>query len=169
MATTLTAQIEVDFRSEIEDAGDLNTVTETLTVGAGGLPEFSFTLTDGTGVDEAQKQWYAKRTVTAGSNDDIDLRSLTGRYAGTTVSFDEVKWLIINIRSPGTGVRLVVGGAGTNEWSAWAAATGDKFNVEKFDLKVTTDGWAVDSTHKVLRVNNPTASSVTYDIVVIGN
>lgn len=168
MATTFSADASVDYRSRITNEGALNTITEDLVTGAGGLTEFEFSLSDGTGNNQAQLQWYDSRTLTAGASETLDLRALTGRHSDT-ITFAEVKWLIIRIQSPGTGVSLTIGGAASDEWSAAMGAAGDKYKVQTFDMKVGCEGWTVDATHKNLKIENPGSGSVTYDIIILGN
>lgn len=168
MATTFSADVTVDYRSRITNQGGLNTIVEDLISDSGGLPEFTFTLTDGTGNDQAQLQWYDSRTLTAGTSETLDLQALTGRHSDT-ITFSEVKWVIINIRSPGSSKSLTVGGAASNEWSALLGAAGDKYKVQQFDMKIGCEGWTVDATHKNLKIENPGAGSVTYDIIILGN
>jgi hypothetical protein len=172
MATTLGGSLTIDLTISTVDAAtstNLSSVKDKLATGSAQFPALLRELVTGTGADQASKQWYQLRTVTAGANDDLDLTALTGRK-GEAINFSNVKWVVIALAAPATGVKLIFkGSTATNPWAAWkASATADE---DIPDLMVRTsnkDGWATGGSNKVLRLNNPGGASVSYYIVLAG-
>lgn len=131
----------------------------------------------GTGAGQATTFWERLRTVTAGSNDDLDLSAITQTLpiGVASLAFTCVKGIRIALTSSVSGDYLLVGkvSAVTNGWEGpFHTVSGCVQRVEHggcFSNDTTSAaGWTVDSTHKVLRINNPGATSITYHIALIG-
>jgi len=169
MSQTFTGTLSVDVSAAVVDTGTVTTVRDQIASGTTAFPSMAHTLTNGTGANQARRQWYQRRTLAAAGNDDIDLQNLTDRW-GAVLVFTKLKWLALRLSTPATGIFLNVGGNGpANPFTAMFADPTDRLMV--YDLLVNVnqvDGWTVDATHKVLRINNPGAGPVTYDLVLIG-
>lgn len=152
----LSSTVNIDARSDDETSG---TLKKTLGV--------SRYLTGGTGSGQADAYWSDTRSVSAGSNDDIDLTAVVSE-----LGFSAVKSIQVEVLST-SGV-LLVGKVGsvTNGWDGpFHSVTGCYQRVEAegcWANHCTGAGWTVDATHKVLRVNNPGAASVSYRITLVG-
>ncbi len=134
-------------------------------------------LTYGTGANQVNTCWWETRTVSAGANDDLDLTAITkSTPAGTaTVNFACIKAIQIENLSTTTGDYLLVGkvSAVTNGWEGpFSTVSGGLQRVEAegcySNFQKSAAGWTVDSTHKVLRINNPGAAAISYRITLEG-
>lgn len=132
--------------------------------------------TNGTGVCQANKWYLAYRTLTATTNDDLDLAgSLTDPF-GNTLTFTAIKSIFVAIDYAGAtydGTKtLEIGpGSASNTFSGPFGGTNGKFTFDKaFGAFIgTAAGWTVTaSTGDILRVRNPGASSVSYLIWIQG-
>ena len=176
MAVSLTnARFEVMFRTQLANtigtASAQNTVTDLFVSGTTALPALKKTLTDGATANKADNVWHDRRTITAGANSDLDLNngSLFNAH-GVALALTRVVWFLMRLTAPATGVRLVVGNAAADPWLAWFGAVAHTEEVRGILLKENQiDAWTVSGTSKVLRINNPTGSSITYDIAVVGS
>jgi hypothetical protein len=139
--------------------------------GGGALPvrrtQFSF----GTG-DFQGNAWYIdSRTVSATSNDNINLSSLA--YYGTTYSLTKLKYLYVCISEPNGTKSLRVGpqnvsNAAQLAWGGTGSTVYDTVHTGR-DWEHPFAGWDVTATSAdVLGIYNPGAGSVTYGIWIIG-
>ena len=144
-----------------------------LTVPAKLKETYQESLTNGTGANKAQIFWSDTRSLDAAANETLDLQALTGGHFGTAV-FSEVKALIIKVNTLTTAYLLEVGAAAGNQWTGAAAMlkdTSDIIQINAGGMLVWTspvDGGTVDGTHKDLKINNPSAGAVSFDIIIIG-
>lgn len=167
MAKTL-AQCKLEPKINITHLNTLgqNSITDTIAAGVDPFASFLKSLTDGTGAGSANKLYH--KTLTLGSgNTDIDLTSLTDEFGGA-YAFSLVKWFILRLTTPATGVYVTVGNAASNGFVGWFGASTHTEAVRDYVIKVNQiDGWTVDSSHKTLRINNP-GSSLTADLIMVG-
>jgi hypothetical protein len=177
MATTysLAAKYFLDFNAALTASygtnATQNTIVDSLVTGGQDFAAIKNTLDDGTAANQAQEFWHDRRSVAGGANDDLDLNnaSLTNAY-GQTVAMTRAVWFLLRLTSPATGVRLVIGNAPTNTWTAWFGAAAHTEEVRDITFHVNQiDAWTISGTNKVLRINNPTGSAIQYDIIVIGS
>lgn len=131
-------------------------------------------ITDGTAANQAQKQWTAKITLAA-TTLDIDLTNLAAVAQGVgDTSFAKVKYLRVAIVGGADGDTLLVGGAGSNAWSAPLDTPTAKEKVQAFGSLTWQNWgpqaaapWAVDSSHKILHVDSG-AATITFTITIYG-
>jgi hypothetical protein len=141
----------------------------------------SDTLATGTAIDCADRIYRATRTLAATTGEDLDLAgSLTDAF-GATLTFARIKGILIKLNTTTAGYTLEVGGtvnqtgatATTNQFATWVGAAAHR-------IIVRADGiyflWAPDvtayavtaGTGDLLKIYNPNAASITYDIILIG-
>lgn len=170
MATTLSASLSVSLNAALTDAGTLSSLIDRVQTGVSGMDEIAKALTTGTGADQGNKIYYNEATIAAGANADIDLTALTDRK-GVALSFAKVRWVIIVLDAPAASYKLIFkGSTATNPWTAWKGAAANDEDIPDVLIRTNNkDGWTVSGTDKVLRLNNPSAGSVTYRIVLVGN
>lgn len=128
---------------------------------------------NGTGDLEANMAFAAKYTITAGSNQDLDLSGSLSSLVNTTATFSKVKQIVVLIDEPDGDKKVKVGPQGVaNGCQLWFGGTGSTCSEEVVEWTVKTnrfDGWTVTpGTGDILRINNPTASSVSVYIVIVG-
>lgn len=167
MADTLTTDVSFALRWSFVAGLNLGNVIDSNRL------SYSETLANGSGSSQAQKVWHDERTLAAGATETLDLNALTNSaFGGTvTVNFSTVKFLAIVVTTASTGY-LQIGGAASNEWYAPFAAAGDKVKVGPDSLLVLSEkvsGWTVtNGSADSLKIDNPSAVSVTYRIVIVG-
>lgn len=165
MAATLSGNIKVSADFTYSNPLDLTTTKDVIS------QAFSNVFTNGTGDDAVDLIWHDQRTVTASSTDSLDLAgSLTDAF-GNTLTFVEIKGIIIRAASGNTNDVQIGGNA--NPLVGWVADGSDIVVVKPggiFCLTAPGTGHTVTaSTGDVLDVaNSAGGTSVTYDIIVIG-
>lgn len=134
----------------------------------------SIQLTDGNGANQAQKLFTDTRTISASSSENLDLAGSLLDAFGGTLTLGEVKAIIISASANNTN-DVVVGGAASNTWLGPFSDATDKVNVKPGGTVAffapNASGYGVTtSSGDILKVANSGAgSSVTYDILIIGN
>jgi len=171
----LAAKYFLDFNAVLTEAfgtaSAQNSIPDALVPGSTNFAAIQNVLSNGTAANQATNLWHDRRSVGAGANDDLDLNNASILNAfGQALALTKVAWVFFRIVTPATTVRLVLGAAASNPWQAWFGATTHTEEVQNLFFKDNQiDQWTVSGTSKVLRVNNPTASAVIYDIVILGS
>lgn len=131
----------------------------------------SIAWTDGSGANQANKQWSKTATLTATSTT-LDLTSLTGTFG--TVTFTKIKALILINTSTTDGAMLTVGNAASNQWYAPFGGSAHTVKVGPGSCLVlsamtaqSTGAWTVDASNKSLKIDAGSAT-ITYKLVLIG-
>ena len=145
------------------------------TVGDASQLSYDDQLSNGSAADQADTIWSDQRTVAASGHDDLDLTNLTHTLFGSTLTIDlaSVKAILLINTSTTSNDRLRLGfGPVANACTApFGGSATSKVEIgadSALLLSSKKDGWTVDSTHKILRVVNPSADSITYSIVILG-
>lgn len=171
----MTAVLRIDMQASVK--WDARADTDTGEPHSRGANSYSERLTYGTGANQANTFWEDERTVTAGSNDDIDLTaiSMTAPIGTITDAFTCIKSIQIENQATTADYYLLIGKVSsvTNGWEGpFSTVAGCVQRVEPegcySNHQKSAAGWTVDSTHKVLRINNPSAGSITYRITLAG-
>jgi hypothetical protein len=168
MPDSLSLTLQAAIRWANVSSLDLSNVQDTSTL------EYSEGIVNGTAVDQADKLWHDKRTITAGANDDLDLTALVNTIFGSTVttSFAKVKGILIINTSTTTGDVLRIDTSVTHGFTKITGSATGKIEVGPDSAQLLAnkkDGWAVtDSSNDVLRINNPGANPIDYEIVIFG-
>lgn len=162
---------QLSYQVNYQETTGNNVVPDNLRTGTGKFSNVNNTLQNGSGAGQALYSWHDNRTVNAGINDDLVLTGGTLKDAfGNVLAFTSVKWVLIRIVSPATGNRLLVGNHPTNAVPLWMSAGNVTTEVRSVLFQENQiDGWAVGGAQTTLRINNPSAGSVTYDISIVGN
>ena len=143
-----------------------------------GTAEISFPLSaaisyaNGTGAGQADLVYAKTRTISASSNEDLDLAgTLTDQY-GATITFARIKAVVIQAASANTNnVRLT---RPASNGTALFLAAGDGLDIRPGGMFcwAATDATAVavtGGTGDLLNVaNSSSGSSVTYTVIIIG-
>lgn len=149
-------------------------VQQAASYGAGVLPELSLALENGTGANQANIWYLAKRTLAATTYDLLDLAGGLTAFNGSTITFTKIKRVLVAIDSPDGTKRVRVGPQDqSNPWPGPWGGTGPTVYADvlwKFDVvNPFAAGWAVTAgTGDVFPVYNPGGSSVDYIIWLLG-
>jgi hypothetical protein len=133
----------------------------------------SYGLTDGTGADKAKQMFTDQRTLAASATEDLDMSGTLTNAFGTTIAFTNIKALVVSASADNTN-DVDVGGAASNGVISFFGDATDKLSVKPGGTIVLiapdATGYDVtDSTADLLTITNSAGStSVTYDIIVIG-
>lgn len=133
----------------------------------------SYGMTTGTGAGQADKVYAATRTITASSNDDLDLNGVLVDALGALVPLLRVKALIVRAAAANVN-NLIMGGGASNPVSTILAGTTPSITIRPGGSLVLVAPDAVayavtPATADILRFTNGGAgSSVTYDVIIIG-
>lgn len=128
---------------------------------------------NGTAAEQANSIFTDTRTVAASSNDDLDVAGGITDAFGNTITFTNIKMIIVNAAAANTN-DVLIGAEGTNPFSTFFGDATDKLILKPggtFCLSNPgADGYGVTaSTGDILRLaNSSSGTSVTYDIVIIG-
>jgi hypothetical protein len=150
--------------SQCDNALDLRTLPDRID------KTYTQNYTAGTGANQSQIQWADSRSLLTTANETLDLRALTNDAFGT-YTFAKLRELIIAVTTLTPGYRLLVGGAASNAFSAFAADPSDIVYVPAggiFRISSPVDGFTVDATHKDLKIENPSGGTCAFDIIIIG-
>lgn len=166
MATTLktivTAQIETTFKNVL----DLSTPVDCLT------KKTKIELANGTGASSADLCFHDTRTISASSNEDLDLAgSLAGPFGASQV-FVELRALLISASSSNTNNVRITRPASNGVPLFLAASDGiDVPPGGVFLWSCPADGkvTVTASTGDLINIaNSSSGTSVTYDVVIVG-
>ena len=130
-------------------------------------------LTDGTGAKKAQVNWHTLRTLTGTTSENLDLKALADGAFGV-IALTKVKWFILHLITETSGCWLELGAAGGNDWAGASQWLKDATDIVRVcaggEEKKTSpiDGFVVDATHKILKVNNPSGYTAVYWIGIVG-
>lgn len=132
----------------------------------------SWSPTNGSATNQAQKVWVSQRTLTASSTENLDLAGVLTDSFGTTLTFATVKAIYVKAAAGNTN-NVVVGGAGSNTFVGVFSDATDKIAVKPGGAFMWfapgTGATVTAGTGDILLVANSAGStSVTYDIAIIG-
>jgi len=162
LRTVITAQIEAVYKNLL----DLGTPTDTF------LKKTKIELANGTGSSAADLMFHDQRTISASSNEDLDLAGVLANAFGSTLTYVELRALLISASSSNTNnVRLTR--PASNGVPLFLAAS-DGIDIPPggvFLWSCPADGkvTVTAATGDLLNVaNSSSGTSVTYDVIVVG-
>jgi hypothetical protein len=151
----------------------IGTATSFSTPTANAARAYTLALTSGTGADQADKVFYAQRTITASANDDLDLAGVLTDPLGATLTFVKVKAILI-VAAAGNTNNVVVGNAAGTQFVGPFGAAAHTIAIAPGDMFLITKrgsaGWSVGagSTDLLRIANSAGGTSVVYDIFIVG-
>lgn len=159
--TTISARIAAEVQNAIDQG----------TVRASARLDASLVMQSGSGSEQANKVFSDQRTISASSNETLDLTSLTDPL-GAAISFTAVKAILIVADEDNTN-DVVVGDA-TNPFLGPLGGTNPTETLKPGASLMWLNpdsGWSVSNgVNDGLKVaNSSSGSSVVYDIIVIGH
>lgn len=167
MTDSLAATISLNVNALLSGSPDLGTARHSLN------ETFSNTFTNGTAINQANQMFSDSRTVSASTDDELDLAGVLVNALGTTITFTSVKAIIIKAAAA-NGANLSVGGDSVAPVDNIFADTSDKILVPPGGMFMITNpqatGFAVTgTTADILEISNlDGAASASYDIIIIG-
>jgi len=142
--------------------------------GDGQMPNCVTTVTSGTGSQQVNQEYLATRSVLTTANDDIDLSGSLTDDDGETITFTKIKKIIVAITDADGTKKLYVGPKGVSNpfIGPWAGGQGATVYEEVFEFQLWINsfaGWTVTAgTGDILRIHNPTGSTITYTLYLEG-
>lgn len=143
--------------------------------GRNSVPELSIDLDEyGTGNNQINKLYYAKRTLATVTTDSLDLAGGLSDFQGSTITFTKIKLCAVAIASPNGTKKLYIGPQGvansmTANWGGTGATVYREFMYFDIAIYDPINGYTVTAgTGDLLNIYNPTGSSIDYHIVIAG-
>lgn len=167
--TSLTATVKVGVNADLQNVLDLVTATSPL------ASNTTYSFTNGTGANKARTIFSDQRTLTASSTEDIDLSGALTDAMGQTITMTKMKAFVVKAASANTN-NVVIGGNPSNGFPMYGvfADTTDAVSVKPGGMFVYVSpdasgvGVSAGSADTFKIANSAGSTSVTYDIVVIG-
>lgn len=161
MSDTLAATIRTVMLWNRTQAQDIGGTTNAET------DQQTYAITDGSGTQQADLVYAARRTITANSIEQIDLRDLTQTTFGVSVAFDFRQLRLIRLRNDETtlGRRIRVGVDPGRPSVVYAAEVGP--GSEWFSIN-HRNAWVVTEANRLLYIANPNAVAVNYSLWLVG-
>ncbi len=167
MTTLVGAVIGAHFAATLVNALDLRNIEDKLVFN----PNYS--LTDGTGADQAKQGFLDTRTLTASANESLDLSGTLTDSFGAVISFTKLKVLLIQA-DRGNANDVLVGGAASNGFISLFGDATDIIKVKPGGMVLLiapdANGYGVSAgTADLLKIaNSAGGSSVIYTIGLLG-
>lgn len=165
MADTVTDTLTATIRSSV--TWNRTETQEIGTIAQRGNRLATYALADGADAGEADLVFTDMRTIPAGNAEELDLLNLTQQTLEVSVpyQFRQVRYLRIVNNETASGRRLLVGSDPAKPTVVYAAEVGP---ASEFAAVNQTDSWRVTEVNSKFRVANPTSSSISYSLYVIG-
>lgn len=165
MADTLTDSLTGQIRTTLSwsrlDTQEVGAITNRQSVNG------AYVIADGDGPGEADLVFADARTIPANTVESFDLLNLTQQTLGVTVPFVFRQLRAIRVANTTTtsGRRLLVGvdpGRPTVVYAAEVGPGSEWLSVNQ------QDAWEVTEANSVIRICNPNAAAVTYELYLVG-
>jgi hypothetical protein len=165
MAETLTDALTGTIRTSLSwtrlDTQEVGSITNRKVANS------TYAIADGDGPGQADLVFADARTIPANTVESFDLLSLTQQALGVTVpfTFRQLRAIRVVNTSTAAGRRLLVGvdpGRPTAVYAAEVGPGSEWFSVNQ------TDSWRVTEANSVIRIANPNAASVSYELYLFG-
>jgi hypothetical protein len=166
MAQSLSGKVEIKPTLTFTNSLDNSTVTDA----TGANLHTTHNIANGTAANQANVQWHDTRSLNTTTSETLDLTALVGGAFGN-VNLAKAKYVKIEVVTTTTGYRLLVGGGSTTPFTACFADPSDILRIDAggvWYLDSPVDGWTVDSTHKLLTIENPSGGTIQYKIWIAG-
>lgn len=170
----LTATISLGANGTLTKDDTVSIVTDTVANDTNSFPSLEINLTDGSGADQANK-WFRKYiTLGAGASTSIDLIGSTDTDPfGQANNLTRVVAFLVAIVDPdGTKAIRVGPQSGANPFVGPFNASTAYLTVKYWHLSTepSATGWAVTGgSNDTFHLNNPSASSVSFVVWILGS
>jgi hypothetical protein len=166
MSESLTTSIDLQLVATLTKTQTLYTSTSPISI------QKTYSLTNGSGADEANNVYCSQRTLAASAYEELDLAESLVNAFSTSLIFTSIKAIYISSAAGNKG-NLLVGGAASNAFDSWVGSATDKIKIRPggiFMLACSQAGYSIPIGLKdVLKIENESeAYSTTYDIIIIG-
>lgn len=168
-AASLSSTIRISVVADLQNVLDLVTATSPM------ASNTTYTFTNGTGANKVQKIFSDTRTLTASSSEDIDLSGVLTDPLGATISMTKMKALVVKAAAANTN-NVNLGGIPSNSFPMLGVFN-DSSDIVSIKpggmfayISPDANGVAVTagSADTFKLANSSGSTSVTYDIIVIG-
>lgn len=165
--STLTTAISLSLRASLQGTGDFSTPTSEI------VKAITDSLANGTGLDSANLVFADQRALAGSATENLDLSGALTNDLGETVVFARAKAILVELVTATAGYTLLVGGAASNQFATIFGDATDKLVVRGGGFALL---WAPDvtayavtaATGDLLKIDNPNAGAITYNIIIIG-
>lgn len=167
MAATLNSTVTVQVSGTLVDGASIGSAQQSVAYRA------AVALANGTGANQANQIYTARRTIPASSNESLDLSGVLANAFGALLNFTAIKAIVVSAAAANTN-DVVVGGAASNGFISWVGAATDTVKVKPGGTFAVVApgaaGYAVTAgTADLLKITNSNSgTAVTYDIVIVG-
>ena len=174
MATEFLGTFGTSVDCSLDAGAEISGRVDSVTAGVNDFPSLAIDYTDGTSSNQAKTYFIDSRALAATTTESLDLAGSLADPFGTTITFTVIKEIVIAIVSPDGSKKLRVGPQNVaNAWQGPFGGTGATVYIEFFHhWKMPSEpytGYTVTAgTGDLLVINNPTASSITYGIIIVG-
>ena len=166
MARSLAASIRAALTATYTNAQDLSTPSDALSLTG------TNTFTNGTGANQANVVWHDQRTLSSTTSEDLDLAASLASTLGGTITFTAIKAIYIEVTTTTASTVVEIGAASANQFIGPLKHSSDIASIGGggvFLVSSPVDGWTVTAgTGDLLKINNTSAHSATYKIVIVG-
>ena len=141
--------------------------------GAVSVPDLGVSFSYGSGSGQANKLYYASRTVATVTADNLDLAGSLSDSLGNTLTFTSLKLMLFAVSSPDGTKTLRIGPRNQSNpfqgpWGGTGATVYQDVTHHWYGYEPVA-GWTVTAgTGDILGVYNPSAGSVTYSVLLVG-
>jgi hypothetical protein len=175
MATTATVTISSDINYSVvaeEDNNNVNRYQNAL--------DYALTYNYGTGIANtgtnanSQVNLFVNSSghISGGDSVTIDFKAYNKFTLGSnyTLEFDDLRGIVIENKSSGTGEILNVAATGTNAFTNLFNGGSGNMSINPLGTYIYTDMYGTDVTtsNKVLQINNYTSTGIDYEMIVVG-
>lgn len=174
MANELAATFTLTGDLTLTKANDVAAIATSFSIGSNDWPEVTHEFEDGTADGKANEIYLAQLTIAAGATTSIDLSGTTyDNPFGEDLALTAVRAIVVTVEEPSSSKVVRVGPQNVaNAAQLWFGGTGATCYEEVYNSVFrfrSTGGWTVTAgTGDLLPINNPGASSVVVNVLVIG-
>jgi len=167
MSTSFNGSIKLSVSGNLARSIDLGNVNYNLNYTK------NYSLTNGTGANQANIVFSDTRTLTASSTENLDLYGGLNDAFGAVINFTTIKGLMVVASAANTN-DVIIGGDATNTFLSWVGVEAASVLVKPggtlFLMSPNAASYSVTTgTADLLMVTNSSSgTSVTYDIILIG-
>jgi hypothetical protein len=161
LTDVLSASLRTFFQWTRTDTLEVGTIVNRKTANT------TYTITDGDGPGEADLVFADARTIPANTIEEFDLLDLEQTTLGVTVPYEFRQLRVIRVVNKETtpGRRLLVGVDPGRPTAVYAAEVGPGSEWQAINH---VDAWVVTEENNVVRIANPTASPIAYELYLFG-